>query len=264
MCPQPSGLLFTGINCRLGVRQVLRDVGVETVQNGRVVAVVGPNGAGKSTLLRCIAGFVECAAECIQIDGVDLRPLKAARRSNVLRYLPQAAPEALNLSVRECLQVALYAGGARISGTEAQERMSHVAASLGLTALMEQNVDELSGGQKQLVWLAQALLHPPRALLLDEPLAALDPNHQHHVMRLLRSLAVEHELVVLVVLHDLNMAVRYADEVLVMRDGHILAQGPTTQALSPETLAKAFHVQARVEYCRHGTPIIIIDDLLNF
>jgi len=259
-----SGLHFTGVHCRLGERQVLRGIQSRPVQSGRVLAVVGPNGAGKSTLLRCIAGFAPCTAERLEIDGTDLRLLKPSERAKLLRYLPQAAPAALNLSVQECLQVALHAHATKLSLAEGRKRIDSITAALGLAPLMERDVDELSGGQKQLVWLAQALVHSPRALLLDEPLAALDPNHQHHVMRLLRQLASQRDLVVLVVLHDLNMAARYADEVLVLRDGCLLAQGNMDEALHPDILAQAFQVQARVEHCGQGTPVIIIDDLLNF
>lgn len=255
-------LLLRELHCTLGTRRILRGLSSHPLQGGRVVAVVGPNGAGKSTLLRCIAGFAPCEAARLELDGLDLRPLKAAVRAATVRYLPQAAPGMLHLSVHDCLRVALYAQG-RPSPAAAHRRIAAMASDLGLTELLALYVDELSGGQKQLVWLAQALLHRPRALLLDEPLAALDPNHQHHVMRLLRRLAAEQNLVVLVVLHDLNMAVRYADEALVLREGALIAQGPVHTALTPDVLAQAFRVEARVEHCSLGTPLIIIDDLLK-
>lgn len=261
--PSSPALLVNGIHCRLGGRHILRGLDAQPIRVGTVAAIVGPNGAGKSTLLRCIAGFVPCEAERMEVHGKDLRRLKPSERSACLRYLPQAAPGPLNLSVQECLDVALHAQPGRLDRTEANRRVAEVVAELGIAPLLEREVDELSGGQKQLVWLAQALLHPPRALLLDEPLAALDPNHQHHVMRLLRRLAHSKRLAVLIVLHDLNMAARYADDVLVLSEGRILSQGAVAHALTPETLAQAFRVRARVETCSLGAPLILIDDLID-
>lgn len=257
----PALLEISRLHCTLGTRHVLRDVTCQRMYGGELVAVVGPNGAGKSTLLRCIAGFLPCQVERLRVDNTDLKPLKTARRASLIRYLPQASPGPLHLTVRECLQVALHAQKLWPS-TGGECRIHEIAAELGLDPMLSRPVDELSGGQKQLVWLAQALLHQPRVLLLDEPLAALDPNHQHHVMRLLRRLARERDLLVLVVLHDLNMAARYADQVLVLREGMIISQGAALDALTPKTLAAAFQVKARIEHCPRGIPLILIDDLL--
>jgi len=250
------------LHCSLGRRKVLQGLSAAPLNHGQVVAVLGRNGVGKSTLLRSIAGTVPCTATQLHLGDLDLRPLRPAARAETIRYLPQASPGALYLSVQECLAVALNAHH-RHPAEETRQRIAIVASDLGIDSLLERPVDELSGGQRQLVWLAQSLIHQPRALLLDEPLAALDPNFQHHVMKLLRRLAEERALLVLVVLHDLNMAMRYADQALVLQDGKVLAQGPVDFALSPETLARAFRVRARIEPCSQGTSMIVIDDLLT-
>lgn len=259
----PFTLQLQGLNCTLGSRPILREFTIQPLASGQIVAIVGRNGAGKSTLLRSIAGLLPCEAHTLQLGDIDLRRLKAAGRSAALRYLPQAAPGLLHLSVHDCLQVALRAQGHRLPAG-AQEHLATTAADLGLSELLAHPVDELSGGQKQRVWLAQALIHRPHILLLDEPLAALDPHHQHHVMRLLRRLTQERTLLVLVVLHDLNMALRYADQILVLHEGRAIAQGPASSALTAETLAQAFQIRARLENCSLGIPHIIVDDLLTF
>lgn len=258
--PAVDTLRLQGLHCTLGTRPVLRGLDAQALSGGEVIAVVGRNGAGKSTLLRSIAGLLPCQAETLKLGDTDLRPVSPARRSALLRYLPQAAPGHLHLSVHDCLQVALHAQR-RHPPVDARQRIADTASDLGLSELLDRYVDELSGGQKQLVWLAQALIHQPRALLLDEPLAALDPNHQHHVMQLLRRLAAERQLIVLIVLHDLNMAVRYADQVLVLHEGRTLAQGPASDTLTPAVLNQAFQVQGRLERCSQGISHIIIDHL---
>lgn len=255
-------LKVSGLHCRLGTRNVLQGLSAAPLCTGQIVAIVGRNGVGKSTLLRTIAGTVACTATEMSLDGVDLRPMTAAARAASIRYLPQAAPASLYLTVRECLAVALNAHH-RHPGRQARERIAATAAELELSPLLERHVNELSGGQKQLVWLAQALIHRPRALLLDEPLAALDPNFQHHVMKVLQRLARETGLLIMVVLHDLNMALRYADQALVLQDGKVFSQGAVTSALTPDTLAQAFRVNARIETCSRGTPFLIIDDMLT-
>lgn len=250
------------LHCTLGTRRVLRGLDAKPIMPGQVLAVLGRNGVGKSTLLRCIAGLLPCSAARMQLGEQDLVRQSAAQRAAVLRYLPQAAPGSLHLTVRESIQVALNARR-RHTGAQAHERIASTAGALGLSHLLDRYLDELSGGQKQLVWLAQALVHRPTVLLLDEPLAALDPNYQHHVMKLLRQLANEQGLIVMVVLHDLNMALRYADEAMVLHEGRVAAQGPVRQTLTRELLAAAFLVDARVVQCPHGTPLIVIDDLLT-
>ncbi|NYT23967.1 ABC transporter ATP-binding protein [Alcaligenaceae bacterium] len=257
-----GALLLGGLHCTLGQRQILKGLDAAPLHSGRLTAVLGRNGVGKSTLLRSIAGFIPCTAERMHLGGLDLRPLGAAARAATLRYLPQSAPGGLHLTVYDCLLVALNAHH-RHPSPEARRRIDEMASGLGLEPMLNRYLDELSGGQKQLVWLAQALIHRPRILLLDEPLAALDPNYQHHVMKLLRRLAAEQDLIVLVVLHDLNMAMRYADQAMVLHDGRVIAQGPVRQALDPGILAQAFLVAARVEHCSRGTPLIVIDDLLK-
>ena len=257
-----SRLQLRDIRCKLGTRPVLRSLTTAPLEAGHITAVVGRNGAGKSTLLRCIAGFLPCEAAQMSLGELDIRRLSAANRAPHIRYLPQEAPGTLHLTVYDALRVALHAGS-RVAPIEARRRVQQVACDLGLDALLERHLDELSGGQRQLVWLAQALVHRPQALLLDEPLAALDPNYQHHVMHLLRRLAMERNLIIMVVLHDLNMALRYADEAVILAEGRVMAQGRPTAALQPHIVKEAFLVDARIETCSRGIPFLMIDGHLK-
>ena len=165
------------------------------------------------------------------------------------------------MSVTESILVALRAHGG-VNTRHALPMVRTVLAELGISALADRYLDELSGGQKQLVGLAQALSHQPRILLLDEPLASLDLNHQHHVMQLLGRLTRERDLLILIVVHDLNCVLRYCDQALLMRDGTLLASGAPEQVITADLLAAAFGVRARIETCSLNRPYVLVDGLL--
>ena len=136
-----------------------------------------------------------------------------------------------------------------------------VINDLGISTLASRYLDELSGGQKQLASLAQALVRRPRLLLLDEPLSALDLNYQFHVMDVLRSQTRQHRLITLVVLHDLNIALRHADHALLLHRGAIQAQGLPADVVTPHSLREVYRVQARVERCPQGQAQVHVDGL---
>ncbi len=141
------------------------------------------------------------------------------------------------------------------------EHIMHILQRLGIAHLSMHYLDQLSGGQKQLVGLAQALIRKPTLLLLDEPLSALDLNYQFHVMDLLAQETHDNNLITLIVLHDLNVALRHSDYALMIEGGGLLAQGEPSKVITPTSLAQAYGVRARVESCSQGTLQIIIDGL---
>ncbi|HWL27887.1 MAG TPA: ABC transporter ATP-binding protein [Burkholderiaceae bacterium] len=260
--PSGDGLAVRGLSCRLGTNPVLQSLDLPALPPGHVAALLGPNGSGKSTLLRSISGLVPATASMLSWNGADLRTQTAQARSKHIRYLPQSLPESIHLTVTEAVLVALHAHGA-LPSHRALDRADTVLHELGIGHLGPGYLDELSGGQRQLVGLAQALVREPAVLLLDEPLASLDLNYQHHVMQLLKRLAREHQLLIMIVLHDLNMALRYADTALLLRRGALLASGAPTSVVSPANLADAFQIHARVESCSKGYSNVVVDDLIQ-
>ena len=257
-----SRLSIQDASCALGGRLILDRLSLPVLAGGQMVALLGPNGSGKSTLLKTIAGLVRVSSGAFELDGKDLTPMSAKRRAQYLRYLPQSLPEPLRLTVTEAVLVALKARQ-DVPTAQALDQVQAVLTELGIGELANRYLDELSGGQRQLAGLAQALVHKPRVLLLDEPLSSLDLNYQHHVMRLLQSLCRLHDMLTIVVLHDLNIALRYADAALLLKSGSLVAAGAPLEVISPAHLAQAFHVRARVEVVESGHPCVFVDELMH-
>ncbi|OZI71761.1 ABC transporter ATP-binding protein [Bordetella genomosp. 12] len=247
-------LHIQGLSARYGSRPVLHEVSAAGLQPGRLSALLGPNGSGKSTLLRALAGLLPAQGH-LSLDGQDLARLPPAVRRQRLVYMPQALPRAVRLSVFEAV---LIACGQRRQA-EAPQRVAALLEHLGIAALADRTLDALSGGQLQLVALAQALLRRPRVLLLDEPLSALDLNFQFHVMDLLKRETREHGLITLVVLHDLNIALRHADHALMLRAGALLAEGAPREVIQPEVLERAYGVRASLQ--GQARPYLYIEGL---
>lgn len=245
-----------------GKREIIGDFSVGGLAAGTVTAVLGPNGTGKSTLLKAIAGLARTPRGSIKLDGQELVTASLEQRSQKVVYLPQSLPPAVHLRVFESV---LVAGNASGSGAlEARCDVAQVYAlleRLGISHLAMHYLDQLSGGQKQLVGLAQALIRQPRLLLLDEPLSALDLNYQFHVMELLRQETQQHQLITMIVLHDVNIALRHTDYVLLVKGGQLLADGPPREVITPATLADVYGVKGRIELCSQGVPQVLIDGL---
>lgn len=254
--------MVSNLTAGYGGRTVLRDLSLSMAAQGEVLSLIGPNAAGKSTLLRALAGL-HPATGSVVLDGQELNGLSLAERARLVTYMPQTLPQGVALTVLETLVSALRASPVQgaISGDEAETALA-VLERLGLEGMAMRRLDQLSGGQKQLASLAQAVVRGPRLLLLDEPTSALDLRHQLRVMKLVRELAVERGMTVIMVLHDLQAAARASDRVVVLSEGEVAADGPPGEAITPAILAKVYQVEARVERCARGTLQVMVDDVL--
>lgn len=261
-----GGLQISGLHVAYGRRVVIPSLSVADLQPGTVTVVLGPNGSGKSTFLRALAGLTRASGQ-VRLQGQPLDQASLAERARRVVYQPQALPAAVHLRVIESLMAARKASPHSLhAGAEpAQDAVMQCAAvlqQLGIDHLAMRHLDELSGGQAQLAGLAQALVRQPQVLMLDEPLSALDLNHQFHVMALVGEQTRRSGMVTLVVLHDLGLALRHADRVLVLQNGELQADGLPSDAINPELLARVYGVQARVELCSRGIPQVMVDGLL--
>ncbi len=243
-------------------RRVIRDLSLEPMRAGEVTALVGPNAAGKSTLLRALAGLVETDGS-VRLGGQELTRLSFVERARLASYMPQSLPQGVGLSILESVLSGLKASGPhgsqfRQGDDDARQRSLDVLDRIGLLDVALEPLDRLSGGQRQLASLAQAIIREPSLLLLDEPTSALDLRHQVGVMSTVRDIAREGKIVV-VVLHDLNLASRWADRLIVLDHGACFASGSPQEAITSSMLATVYGVQARVEPCSKGRIQVIVD-----
>jgi iron complex transport system ATP-binding protein len=253
-------LEIRGLSAGYRHRPVLHDLTLPPLHAGQHIALVGPNGAGKSTLLRVLAGLVE-GRGAVRFDGFDLLRVSAMQRAQRVAFMPQSLPQDVTLSVLDGLLGALKASPMSPpveTMEDAQQRGIAVLERIGIAHLALQPLQHLSGGERQLAGLAQAIVREPAMLLLDEPTSALDLRHQVTVMSLARTLAHEGRLVISV-LHDLTLAARWADQLIVLDGGRVQAMGVPTAALTSTLLSRIYGVDARVEPCSFGYPQVIVD-----
>jgi iron complex transport system ATP-binding protein len=256
-----SGLSLRGFGTGYYKRQIIRDLNIANLPRGKVTILLGPNGSGKSTLLRAMAGLNKAQGGLL-LDGEDLLSQPFARRAEQVVYLPQSLPAGVHLHVLESIIVAQRASGGLHSAAKQAEVMS-LLRQLGIEHLALHYLDQLSGGQKQLVGLAQSLIRQPALLLLDEPLSALDLNYQFHVMDLVKRETRSRNIVTVVVVHDINIALRHGDHVLILKQGELVANGVPGEVITPESLAQVYGVRGRVEPCSQGMKQVIIDGLTH-
>ncbi len=240
-------------------RLVLCAFGLE-IAAGEIVALVGPNGSGKSTVLRTLARVLRPRGGAVFLDGVAISALSSRRIARELSLLPQGPTLANDLSVEELVWMGRspHQGLLGLPTPADREAVSWAIAETRVGDLRQRPVSSLSGGERQRVWIAMALAQEPNVLLLDEPTTFLDLKHQLEVLDLIRYLNREHGLTVVMVLHDLNQAARYAGRVVVLCDGNVRCQGTPAEVLTVETLREAFGVEARTMRGPDGVPLVIV------
>ncbi|HWI31831.1 MAG TPA: ABC transporter ATP-binding protein [Microbacterium sp.] len=242
-----------------GDRTIIESLDLQ-IPPGRITAIVGANGCGKSTLLRALARLIPPRAGRVLLDGKALHGRPSKEIARTLGLLPQSpiAPEGI--------AVADLVGRGRHPHQKLLARWSArdyevVAQSLvatGTSELADRSIDELSGGQRQRVWIAMALAQETDILLLDEPTTFLDVAHQVEVLDLLTDLNRERGTTVVMVLHDMNMAARYADHIFALRSGEVVASGPPVEVMTSEMIRRVFDLDCVViPDPTSGTPIVL-------
>ena len=251
-------LAARGLRLAYGTREVVRGVDL-VLQPGEIVALLGPNGSGKSTLLRALARLLRPRGGVVELDGRDLAswpPMGFARRVALLAQSHEPADE---LTVRELVALGRHPhqGFLALPSAADEAAIEAALAHTGLGELAGRRVGELSGGEAQRAWFALALAQEPGILLLDEPTAYLDLAHQLAVLELIRRLNAERALTVVLALHDLGQAARYADRLVVLKEGRVLAAGPAAELRVPATVQAAYGVDVEIVQSAAGVPVVV-------
>lgn len=242
-----------------GERQVVDSLDLSII-DGTVTAVIGPNGCGKSTLLKALGRLLPARSGAVLLDGKQIDSMSTRDVARVLGMLPQApsAPEGLTVADLVARGRHPHQAWYRQWSSDDAAAVDAALAMTGILDLAERTVDELSGGQRQRAWISMALAQGTDLLLLDEPTTYLDLAHQIDVLDLVQELHSSMGRTIVMVLHDLNLAARYADTIVAMRDGRIVAQGAPGQVLTEQMLLEVFGLDARVvEDPVSGTPLVV-------
>ncbi|MFE3542825.1 ABC transporter ATP-binding protein [Nocardia sp. NPDC059177] len=224
---------------------------------GRITVVVGRNGCGKSTLLRGLARLIPPRAGAVLLDGADIAQQPARTVARRVGMLPQQPVAPDGITVGELVGRGRHPHQRWFrQWSDADEAAVRAALTATDTLdLVERTMDQLSGGQKQRVWLALAIAQDPEVMLLDEPTTFLDLAHQLDILDVLRNMLPR---TVIAVLHDLNLAARYADHLVAMRDGRVVAQGSPAEIVRPDLVAEVFGVESTViDDPMTGTPLVV-------
>ena len=256
-------LTVTALSVEKSGTPILADVGF-TVSSGRITGLIGPNGAGKSTLLSALIGLVPASGR-IAFEGNDLPAMHRRDRAQLLAFVEQSAVTEERLSVRDVVALGRIPYEATWQTEPSADDTNVIAQALadtGTTDFADRRFATLSGGEQQRVHVARALAQQPRLLLLDEPTSHLDIRGQLQLLALLRQKA-EAGMTIFIALHDLNLASRYCDHLVVLDRGRCAAQGVPADILTPELLRTVYGVAARLVFDEaNHRPLIVYDEAI--
>lgn len=219
------------------------------IPRGKITTIIGPNGCGKSTLLKALARIIPHKTGTIYLNGTEMKSMPTIQIARKMALLPQGPQAPSGLMVEDLVSYGRYPyqkGLGRLS-TQDHQIIEKAMEETHTLELKERSVDQLSGGQRQRVWIAMALAQDTPLILLDEPTTYLDMAHQLEILELLQSLNRQENKTIALVIHDLNLAARFSDWMIAMRDGKVLYEGSPETVMTPEVLRDVFSLDALVE-----------------
>lgn len=233
------------VSKQYGKKAVVVDVDLP-ITEGKLTAFIGPNGAGKSTLLSMMSRLIDKDAGEIYLDGDEVKSWKQNELAKKLSILKQADSVSLKITVRELVAFGRFPYSKGRLGVDDQAKIDEALRYLGLVELQDEPIDTLSGGQLQRAYIAMVFAQDTDYILLDEPLNNLDMNYAVQMMKTLKRLVEEHGKTVVIVLHDINFASSYADEIVAMKDGKIFRRGVTDDVIQKDVLDSLYEMNIRV------------------
>ncbi|MGD6810368.1 MAG: ABC transporter ATP-binding protein [Candidatus Bathyarchaeia archaeon] len=235
--------------------QVLKDIDLN-VGLGEMISIVGPNGSGKSTLLKCINRILKTKQNTVMIDNSDLNQLDVKELSKLMGYVPQSSSSTFPFTVYDVVMMGRKPYIHWSISDHDSEIVVRMLDFLNLSHLAMRNFTELSGGEQQKVIIARALAQQPKFMLLDEPTSSLDIKHQLEILCLLKNLSKSNERSVIVTMHDLNLASRFSDRLIMLKKGAIYAVGSPEDVLTEENIEAVYGIKAKVTSSIIGKPQI--------
>lgn len=241
---------------RIGVQEILHNINVDFAA-GLIHGIVGPNGAGKSTLMRTICRIWEHQSGTVEIAGRDQRSIHRRELSRLVTFVPQESRVDFSIRVFDFVAMGRHPHVHRLHWLQSHdiEMINQALDVTGTEALRDRYINQLSGGESQLVSLARALATEASIILLDEPTSALDIQHKLHIMHLL-TLLKQKGKTILMNIHDLDLARRYCDTLTMLRQGKLYYQGRTEQAFLPDHIREVFSVEIEESKTRHGVALL--------
>jgi len=240
---------------------VIKDICLEVAES-EILGIVGPNGAGKSTLIRCIDRILAPQKGTVLLDGKDIKKLNRMEIARKMGYVPQSASQIFSTTVFDTVLMGRRPHLSWRSNEKDIGKVLEVLQMLKIEDLAMRDINELSGGQKQKVFIARALAQEPDVLLLDEPTSNLDIKHQLEVMEIIKNIVRDKGISAVIAIHDLNLAARYSDRIVMMDNGRIFAAGNPSSVLTQDNIKLVYGVEVIVSN-HNGTPYIIPLSPLN-
>ena len=224
-------------------RNILEDVGFDVQQN-ECIAILGNNGAGKSTLLKCIERICPADKGVVMVDGHNVYKMSKTEMAQNIAYVPQNSAS-VNMTVFDSILLGRKPYIRWDATTEDRQIVSDIIQKMKLQDFTLRTVSQLSGGEAQKVMLARALAQEPKFLLLDEPTSNLDPRNQHEVLRMVKKIAQEHNICVAIIIHDLNLAIRYCDRFVFLKDSRVYTYGGL-ETMTPENIEEVYQMHVHI------------------
>jgi len=234
-------------------RYILEDISFD-IEKNQCIAILGNNGAGKSTLLKCIDRICPAEEGVVLVDNENIFKMSKTSMAKNIAYVPQNSTS-INMTVFDSILLGRKPYIKWDATSEDREIVCDIIQKMKLEDFVLRNVSELSGGEVQKVMLARALAQEPKLLLLDEPTSNLDPRNQHEVLRIVKKIAQEHNICVAIIIHDLNLAIRYCDRFVFLKDSQVFSYGGL-EIMTPENIEEVY--QIHVHIIEHmGIPVIV-------